>query len=476
MGKKVLAIRYKDSHQSVVLLTVLALSPMWLLWIPYVCYWLLVAGLYGHYSRVLPFIELLGASVVGYIALLIFCVCDFLTITDKGIRFPLGQVLHGRFKHYRLWRDVTKVEFTRLDKISESPTELVFVFGRKRVQLQLDGFDGEELEKLLMALQMFCPASLMTPSLAETDLLIGREIESKSLKSFTELWEEDMSRHLTATAFVPLEAGHHLQNGRLTIVNQIGCGGFSAVYRAKLKDRQVVAVKEFVVPEGVREESRVKATEMFDRESRLLCALEHPRIAKVLDRFVEEGRQYQVLQYVPGPDLRKFVLKYGSQPEEVVLRWALEIAAILSYLHAQNPPIIHRDITPDNLVLEPDGKISLIDFGAANTFLTTATGTLVGKQSYISPEQFRGKAETRSDIFSLGCTMYFIATGRDPEPLTVSSPSDVCNKLSCGFDCLVAKCTAMEATERPQSAMEFMSLALTAVDHSTRVHVQETLQ
>jgi serine/threonine protein kinase len=102
----------------------------------------------------------------------------------------------------------------------------------------------------------------------------------------------------------------------------------------------------------------------------------------------------------------------------VVVRWLLEAAKILQYLHSQSPPLIHRDVTPDNLVLARDGCLSLIDFGAANALLGTATGTLVGKQSYIAPEQFRGKAGLSSDIYSLGATVYFALTGREPEPLT----------------------------------------------------------
>jgi serine/threonine-protein kinase len=137
-----------------------------------------------------------------------------------------------------------------------------------------------------------------------------------------------------------------------------------------------------------------------------------------------------------------------------VLHWTLEIADILAYLHAQDPPIIHRDITPDNLVLDTGGAIIMIDFGTANEFLGKATGTLVGKQSFIAPEQFRGKACVQSDLYSLGCTLHFLLTGQEPVPLSVSHPRTVNAAVSEEVDSLVASLTAMEVESRAQSAQE----------------------
>jgi serine/threonine-protein kinase len=133
------------------------------------------------------------------------------------------------------------------------------------------------------------------------------------------------------------------------------------------------------------------------------------------------------------------------------MRWAHEIADVMQYLHSQSPPIVHRDVTPDNLVLDRTGVIKLIDFGAANQLLTTATGTLVGKQAYISPEQFRGKAVAQSDIYSLGCTLYYLATGGDPEALSQSElPPPVDLKMP-ELNKLIRACTALELQERISS-------------------------
>src|SRR5206468_2378558 len=111
--------------------------------------------------------------------------------------------------------------------------------------------------------------------------------------------------------------------------------------------------------------------------------------------------------------------------------------------------------TPDNIVLSSAGEqITVVDFGAANEFLGKATGTLIGKQCYIAPEQFRGKAQIHSDIYALGATMHFLLTGQDPEPLEASRPADVNGEVSLELSGLVEWCTNQEAELRPLSATD----------------------
>jgi serine/threonine protein kinase len=239
-----------------------------------------------------------------------------------------------------------------------------------------------------------------------------------------------------------------LQKGRLTVIGQVSFGGLSAVYLCKDNLGETVILKEAVVPLNADSTSKEKALEMFKREAKILQTLSHPNIARVLDHFVENGRDYLVLEHINGLDLRAYIKEHGPQPERLIMRWALEIADILHYLHNQNPAIIHRDVTPDNLVLDRTGSIKLIDFGAANEFIATATGTLVGKQSYIAPEQFRGKAVPRSDIYALGCTLYYLASGNDPEALSQSSlPADLAHKMP-ALNKLISDSTAMEMENR----------------------------
>src|SRR5208282_5715590 len=129
---------------------------------------------------------------------------------------------------------------------------------------------------------------------------------------------------------------------------------------------------------------------------------------------------------------------------------------IMKHLHELDPPIIHRDLTPDNLVMRDDGNIVLIDFGAANEFISKGTGTFVGKQSFIAPEQFRGKAVLQSDIYAFGCTLFYLLTGQEPEALDCSSPRRLDDKISLELDEAVQCCTQLEADDRYQSAAQLL--------------------
>jgi serine/threonine protein kinase len=276
----------------------------------------------------------------------------------------------------------------------------------------------------------------------------------KATKSggFTATWEEDLSSRFGTTAYVPLEAGAILQDGRLTVIGQVSFGGLSAVYLCRTPNGETTILKEAVVPLNSDHAAKAKALEMFEREARLLKALKHPNIARVLDHFVEKHHNYLLLQHIEGPDLRQYIKDNGPQTERIIMRWTLEIAEVLTYLHHHEPPIVHRDLTPDNLVLDKSGALKLIDFGAANELIGTATGTLVGKQAYISPEQFRGKATTYSDIYSLGCTLFYLATGKDPEALAQSHlPEDVAQHMPV-LARLIANCTELEASDRLSSS------------------------
>ena len=143
------------------------------------------------------------------------------------------------------------------------------------------------------------------------------------------------------------------------------------------------------------------------------------------------------------------------------LSWAKQICEVLIYLHTQAPPIVHRDLTPDNLVLSVNVGLVLIDFGAANAFIGTATGTMVGKQSYMPPEQLRGKSVPQSDIYALGCTLYFLLTGSDPMPLEVANPGER-TKVSRDLNALIMECTAQKVEDRFDSAQAVMD-SITAI-------------
>jgi len=274
--------------------------------------------------------------------------------------------------------------------------------------------------------------------------------------SYAQLWESLTNKTIGLTAFAPLKPGHKLQNDCLTVVRQLSSGGFSAVYLVEDNDGAKFVLKESVLPFGVEESLKAKASEQFDREATLLKQLTHSQIARVFDHFLENSRNYMLLEYIPGETLRQRVHDLGPQQEHLVLSWAIQIASILRYLHERPVPTIHRDIAPDNLIVTDSGKIFLIDFGSANEFVGAATGTLVGKHGYMAPEQIRGKASPLSDIYALGQTLYFCLTGTDPVPLksamfTAESFATAKSSNLSNLKVTIIKATSLEASDRQPS-------------------------
>ena len=218
-----------------------------------------------------------------------------------------------------------------------------------------------------------------------------------------------------------LEAGS-LLNGRYEIVRRIGGGGMGAVYLAKdqhLGDAPR-AVKE-MVESHIDDSQHEKAISDFRRESMLLTSLEHPSIPTIYDYFYDDkaARFYLVMKYISGGDFsgRLKNAPQGRIDEKTVADWAIQVADVLDYLHNHRPPIIYRDLKPANLMIDGNsGRVMLIDFGIARWVKHEEKGvTAVGTMGYAPPELFSGKVEPRSDIYSLGATMFHLITGSDPQ-------------------------------------------------------------
>lgn len=438
-------LRYKADASRNGLLILAALAPVWAIWMPWMMLGLLQASVGGAVESMALLAFFLGV-VVAAVAGIRVCLDNSLVIGARGITIPVRFLLQTGGKTKFTWDKLQNIVFLRDGQPSVDPEEICLDFGKSKAPLRIDGFQREDLPKILLAVQAYAPQTKMLPT--GGDIKGIPKTNAATPLTFTKIWEEELNNRFGSTIFVPLEPGHQLQDGRIKIVGQIAFGGLSAIYLAKLDDEKLVVVKEAVVPQNADDVTKAKALEMFNREAAFLVELDHERIARVFDHFMENARNYLLLQYIEGKDLRSYVKENGPVPEQIAARWAAEIADILTYLHTLESPIIHRDLTPDNIVLARDGSISLIDFGAANNFMGTATGTLVGKQSYISPEQFRGKAMPASDLYSLGCTLFFLLTGKDPEPLSCSHPRELNPNISPELDELVALLTEQETDDR----------------------------
>lgn len=441
-----LVIRYKEDQARTGLFLAVALSPIWAGWGLYVSSWLakaiVLGGIAGYEDLFMLLCFYLGLVACGLFTILV-CVDNKLVLTENGIELPRRFLLELFFLRKRPWRDLYMVEFRN--------NELLIQFKAGQARFKLAGVRTSDVKDLVVAVRSNAPDAKYFFDKNAVALGIPGIKSTADGSSFTAIWEQDLASRFGSTAYVPLEAKSQLQDGRLTIIGQISFGGLSAIYLCKDNLGETVILKEAVVPLNADETSKAKALEMFTREAHILQELSHPNIARVLDHFVENDRNYLVLEHINGLDLRAYIKEHGPQAERLIMRWALEIADVVQYLHDQKPPIVHRDVTPDNIVLDRTGSIKLIDFGAANQLLTTATGTLVGKQAYISPEQFRGKAVSASDIYSFGCTLYYLATGRDPEALAQSElPQDLAERMPQLND-IIKSCTAMEVADRAVS-------------------------
>jgi serine/threonine-protein kinase len=224
----------------------------------------------------------------------------------------------------------------------------------------------------------------------------------------------------------PLKAGEVLRE-RYRISRIIGQGGMGSIYLAddlRLKGR-LCALKEVEHDRSLPVEMLEQAREQFLREATVLARLDHPNLPKVSDFFSVGGRDYLVMDFVPGKDLRTLMIearrKENFLPERDVLNWANQLADALFYLHSQKPPILHRDVKPSNLKLTPSGLLKLVDFGLVKILaLDDVTITIVqgrGTALYTPLEQYggdTGHTDTRSDVYAFSATLYHLLTNHSP--------------------------------------------------------------
>ena len=199
---------------------------------------------------------------------------------------------------------------------------------------------------------------------------------------------------------------------RYRVIEKLGQGGMGAVFLAwdQTLDTQVAIKSNFnPAPESVNQ---------FLKEARLLAALRHQNLPRVIDYFVIDKEQFLVMDFIPGEDLGKRLKAEGAQKLADVLRWSVQLSSALAYLHAQNPPVIHRDVKPANIKLTPDGEAILVDFGIAKADVAqsqTATGAAGYTPGYAPPEQYgQGHTGPYSDQFSLAATVYALLTQAKP--------------------------------------------------------------
>ncbi len=268
----------------------------------------------------------------------------------------------------------------------------------------------------------------------------------------------------------PLKPDSKLRS-RYRIVEVVGQGGMGSIYRAedtRLAGR-FCAIKEIQIDPHVSRPQQKQSREQFEREATILARLDHPNLPKVSDFFSEGSRDYLVMDFIPGEDLRQKIEQAKSRqsyiPEQVALDWASQLCDALSYLHNQNPPILHRDVKPANIKLTPDGLIKLVDFGLVKLMTADEDRTITvlqgrGTAYYIPLEQYGGDSghtDVRSDIYSLGATLYHLVTTEAPaeaktrflNPEALIPPRTINSQLTLRTEQAILWAMSMHPDDRP---------------------------
>ncbi|MCI7438362.1 MAG: serine/threonine protein kinase [Coriobacteriaceae bacterium] len=268
--------------------------------------------------------------------------------------------------------------------------------------------------------------------------------------------------------------------GRYQLLTVIGTGGMSTVYLAldKVLNKQWAA----------KEIRRVEDPQMRDlivksivTEANMIKRFDHPAIPRIVDIVDDAGTLYVIMDYVEGHALESILETMGPQPEDAVADWAIQLCDVLEYLHQLDPPIIYRDMKPSNVMLRPNGSVSVIDFGIARELHRDGGSggpedeDLLGTRGYAPPEQADPNCETdaRSDVYSLGATMFSLLTGKNPADMPEGLPPvrQICPELSAGIELVIARATQPDPKDRYADCAEMAHAIMHRSDEDERRRV-----
>lgn len=394
-------------------------------------------------------------SVCGFGGLFYISKPTHIGFSSKGVRYLWRHSIYKKDGDYSKWNVFSKIRLI-MPKGKTSPADQTLLFDAekksgpdKQIKIKLSSvMQVDDRERILKAIERYAPG-------VERDAAVLQTLQRPADHSYTELWLQALAAPPKRERFKPLTDGASLQDKRFEVLGQLGVGGQGTAYLANdLHAKTSVVLKEFILPVYVEVAVRRQALERFENEGRILKQLDHDQIVKLLDFFVEDHRTYLVLEHIEGKSLKQIVEEQGPLSEKQVIELSKQMCTMLEYLHGLEPPVVHRDFTPDNLILRPDGKLKLVDFNVAQQTDSTATGTVVGKHAYLPPEQFRGTPVPQSDLYSLGATLHYLLTGCEPEPISVSRPKRIKDSVSENMDLLVARATAMSLEARHQNVQE----------------------
>jgi len=284
--------------------------------------------------------------------------------------------------------------------------------------------------------------------------------------SFTELWLDSLSSAPEAESLQGIPDGQTLAAGRYLVKSKLASGGQGQAYLCYDQTAQnEVVVKAYLLPVYQGRHLKDIAIEQLEAESIVLQKINHPQIVQFVDWFCTSSCAFLVLKRINGKNLRQYHAALGSLPPALVQDLTLQMCEILSYLHSSNPAIIHRDFTPDNLIIDGQQKLTLIDFTIAEPTGAVSGLPPAGKPAYMPPEQFRGETCVQSDIYALGGTLQYLLTGCDPVALEQTNILLTQPGVSPLLAEIVYKCRAQLPTDRFQSVDEIAALIHSSMGH-----------
>jgi serine/threonine protein kinase len=248
--------------------------------------------------------------------------------------------------------------------------------------------------------------------------------------------------------------------GRYRVTKPLGGGGMKMVYLAedmRLASRPCALAE--MVDSFTDPTMQQQAVAAFQREADMLAQLSNEHIPRVFDRFSDQNHHYLVMEFIDGITLEdELKANDGKLDADRVIDIALQVLDTLQYLHNLEPPVVYRDLKPSNVMLGRNGQVKLIDFGIARFFLPQSNATMIGTQGYAPPEQYRGRAESRSDLYALGATMHHALSGRDPAaepPFSFPKLRTLCPDLNPSLADLVDQALEYDLVHRMADAAEF---------------------
>ncbi|MDZ4837661.1 MAG: serine/threonine-protein kinase [Candidatus Melainabacteria bacterium] len=379
-----------------------------------------------------------------------------IVLNCDGIVFAQGPYLSLRGRQFRLWSDLKSLSVKVRPRKNEMKAKFSLSFrSGGQISFNSSQLTSQDLKVLLDSIDQYAAACAVDPEVYTVcRTLMDMNPDTVASDGITDSAIETIAvDEFKSTIFVPFSTGEFLPTTDTRIIKLLSSKPLCAVYLARSNDGRLVTVKQFYLADQSVETRALE--KILVREYELLSTLDHPDIAKVLNSFTFEKSTYLVIEHRLGSDMRAIVNENGPRSESLTVTWAKQLCQIMIYLHSRDPIILHRDLTPDNVIVGEDGNLRLIDFGAAREFLDGITGTMLGKHCYVSPEQLRGEATIKSDIYSFGSSLYYLLTARDPIALSQSSPANY-SDCSSELNQLIRDCTEFEEHDRPRSFEEIL--------------------